>query len=720
MDHRRWVWWTTGLKVRFLLVGLGLLAWGRELLGQGCSDIGGTWDVVDQSTIVYNIGGQIQTQEVPAAGPLDIQQTGCQIHFVTEGMNPSDGSIIRMPRDGVVSGNVITFSGQTGVIIPGATCTDNQITGKGTITGNTMRVTNSGLVECSVQGIPIRVTVNGVSVFTRSASPAVTLSGEVRLDELNGSPLAGVTVRLGAGAMAVTDAAGRYSFANLQPGSHTATPELKGYTFEPASRTVTVTQSSSLAAFVGTRIPTLRLTRVWSYQQEGPQDGANFLPPVDSANPRESRGAGVVGNSVRYFILGARGDGFGHIMARFAMDPPDSPMKDRVVIRAVRADDPTRTPVDEAPSTVGEVVHLKVDLRAFSAPADVMKGFLAVGWIDLDRNGSFDPGAGEVLVQTEPLGVLLMISPAHYFAARTALTAGAIQDSVSPFNRTRHPIAANFLYAFADGSDPTLATLRSESRICDHGELDFNTGVEFGADGCGMIYQYDFHSRSRVGEAILRSHALGVAAAATINLNRQKIAEVFAADPNRTEYFVEMTGNEHKDREPTGSHLLTFGAEDPDLGLAFGTATLSDAWLEVRRDRPDRVEVHGDIVDLYDWNYEEGFLDRLGAAVQAGYPTLGRGGRVFRLVAGFHGEIPGIRTDELSALAARAPNPAESGIIVLRVTGLRDSIVSLQRSSNLTGWSEFRQVTLSNWVEEVEMPADETHPYHFYRAVSAN
>ncbi|NNJ13541.1 hypothetical protein EKD04_024765 [Chloroflexales bacterium ZM16-3] len=63
-----------------------------------------------------------------------------------------------------------------------------------------------------------------------------TVSGQVTL---NGSGLAGVTVSDGTRST-TTDSAGSYTLSNVPPGSYTLTPTKSGYTFNPATRSVTV------------------------------------------------------------------------------------------------------------------------------------------------------------------------------------------------------------------------------------------------------------------------------------------------------------------------------------------------------------------------------------------------------------------------------------------------------------------------------------------------
>jgi hypothetical protein len=142
-----------------------------SLLAQTCQDIGGQWLVEDNTTIIYNIAGQLTTNQTSGTGPLTIDQTGCNIHFISEAVNPVDGSIIQVPRDGTVTGNNVTYSGQAGVIIPGASYSVNLLQGNGVIDNNVITITNTGAVVASVMGIPITVTIAGVSRFTRPPRP---------------------------------------------------------------------------------------------------------------------------------------------------------------------------------------------------------------------------------------------------------------------------------------------------------------------------------------------------------------------------------------------------------------------------------------------------------------------------------------------------------------------------------------------------------------------
>jgi hypothetical protein len=92
----------------------------------------------------------------------------------------------------------------------------------------------------------VTVTVNGANVFGRNfvatAVGSFTYSISGTVTDSGGGALSGATMTLSGASSAttVTDTNGNYSFGSLADGSYTVTPSLTGYTFSPASLTVTV------------------------------------------------------------------------------------------------------------------------------------------------------------------------------------------------------------------------------------------------------------------------------------------------------------------------------------------------------------------------------------------------------------------------------------------------------------------------------------------------
>jgi hypothetical protein len=87
----------------------------------------------------------------------------------------------------------------------------------------------------------VMVTVQ-IALATEPASHAIR--GRVTLD---GTGLAGVTVSAG-GKSATTDAQGDYLLPGFAAGAYTVTPQLQGYAFAPAQRTVTIADADSVGA----------------------------------------------------------------------------------------------------------------------------------------------------------------------------------------------------------------------------------------------------------------------------------------------------------------------------------------------------------------------------------------------------------------------------------------------------------------------------------------
>ena len=79
-------------------------------------------------------------------------------------------------------------------------------------------------------------------------------------------------------------------------------------------------------------------------------------------------------------------------------------------------------------------------------------------------------------------------------------------------------------------------------------------------------------------------------------------------------------------------------ADDEDMHKSFGKARLSEIGVELTYSpalSPDLItvleaKVSGFHDDLYDWNYTYTRYDHDMAILQAGFPTLGGGGRIFR------------------------------------------------------------------------------------------
>ena len=79
-----------------------------------------------------------------------------------------------------------------------------------------------------------------------------TISGQIFNNQ--GQPLPYVTVSDSTNQVTTTDSLGNYTITGVFTGTYTITPTKEGYTFSPASRTVTVPPSAAGQDFVGSAV----------------------------------------------------------------------------------------------------------------------------------------------------------------------------------------------------------------------------------------------------------------------------------------------------------------------------------------------------------------------------------------------------------------------------------------------------------------------------------
>jgi pimeloyl-ACP methyl ester carboxylesterase len=98
-------------------------------------------------------------------------------------------------------------------------------------------------------------------VGAESGPPTYTISGHVR--DSNDNPISDVTVSAGAGGSAATNASGTYTLTGLITGTYTLTPTKAGYTFTPATRTVSVPPDATGQDFTGVGSAPIILIHGW-------------------------------------------------------------------------------------------------------------------------------------------------------------------------------------------------------------------------------------------------------------------------------------------------------------------------------------------------------------------------------------------------------------------------------------------------------------------------
>ena len=146
-----------------------------------------------------------------------------------------------------VSGTIAT-SGGTGIsgvsVSNGSTSVTTNASGQYTFSGlaNGSYTLTPSLSGYTFSPTSLAVTVNGANVtgqnFTGTAS-ATTFSVSGTVTTSAGAAISGVSVSNGSTSV-TTNASGQFTFSNLANGTYTLTPSLSGYTFSPATRSVTV------------------------------------------------------------------------------------------------------------------------------------------------------------------------------------------------------------------------------------------------------------------------------------------------------------------------------------------------------------------------------------------------------------------------------------------------------------------------------------------------
>ena len=426
--------------------------------------------------------------------------------------------------------------------------------------------------------------------------------------------------------------------------------------------------------------PTLRITRIWSDQV--PDIQFNSLPP------EASHGAGNWGNSLSLILMGARAeDDRGHVKCSIELDPPDSPLREKLVLRLVRLDGPGGNLADA-------VVNGETATFSTEVPGNVISCRIE-GWVDLDDNGQFDSDSGETL--TRAPGLFVIVSRAGYQAAISELRsktwhglAGAVL-----------PTAYRFLDSFLNGGVPEHATDNGFVSISAINDLDHNVGVQFGLGVVANAPEYQFGHHTDVANKVLASEAIRTAAFQAIAANRVAIDDTFQ-NPHTNEMTIPLA---------QGADPLSIEFQPPshgswsgwDLYYAFHFASLYQATITIKRDRPNSVSLRGTLTDTYDFRWNVGDLSSLACRVQAGFPSLGNAGGVFRVRVLLDGEVPNIRYDLEPSLHLLWSESSNGTGLVLECTHAPGSSNSIEYSTDLKSWQLLQDLSSTESVTTVNL-----------------
>jgi hypothetical protein len=120
---------------------------------------------------------------------------------------------------------------------------------------------------------------------------------------LNGAGLGQVTLTIAGVGTESSDGSGSYSFGQLANGTYTITPARAGYTFSPASQSVTVSGNGAVANFSAAAIPTYKIAGTVSAAGNG-AGLAGATVSVAAASTGAVSGSQVTDGSGHYTIAG--------------------------------------------------------------------------------------------------------------------------------------------------------------------------------------------------------------------------------------------------------------------------------------------------------------------------------------------------------------------------------------------------------------------------------
>lgn len=146
---------------------------------------------------------------------------------------------------GAAVGTKVTITGPSSTVVTTDGAGQYLVTG---LTNGTYTVTPSA-TGYTFTPASRTITISGANVsganFTSAVIPTYTVSGNV---SGAGGVIATVTLSGAASNSTLTDASGNYSFANLYNGAYTVTVTRSGYTFTPASRSITISGANVTGA----------------------------------------------------------------------------------------------------------------------------------------------------------------------------------------------------------------------------------------------------------------------------------------------------------------------------------------------------------------------------------------------------------------------------------------------------------------------------------------
>lgn len=353
------------------------------------------------------------------------------------------------------------------------------------------------------------------------------------------------------------------------------------------------------AVFAHARIGEIRSNQI-------PNARANFLPGGSGRDCNASA-------CKPYLVVGARSDGRLRILADVEAIGPSGLMVAGLRKKASFTSD--SAPASAVSFTTGTDLF-----RILST--DRPEDYIVVAGADVNRDGLLSDD--EVLDKSWHITgrYVIGISQSAYNAAKDDFTILANTLGLGVLD------ARSVLLAFNGGAAPNDSTTHTDTITFNSPYLQHNTGANWDANGNATIKRYRYGPASGFANHVYDSaHFAERVVADTLTRNADAILTALG-QTSASSVTVPF---------PVVAELNFPQTDSQNLFAAFGGAHFEgDITVTVARTffcaTVSSVRVTGQVTDLYDWDMDvtgAWFLDTWGAALQAGYPTLGTAGAIF-------------------------------------------------------------------------------------------
>lgn len=389
----------------------------------------------------------------------------------------------------------------------------------------------------------------------------------------------------------------------------------------------------------GLNLLPVELKKLWSDQLTGVE--ANFLSYVTPNQPASGLGTGR--RDKTYIFMGAaQSNNFdlkGHLKAKVSVPGPPE-LRNKILWRLAKKNGNSYTPENGSSSydSAGEIVTITLD----SPSADKSHYVLVAGY-DQDDNGQLSASEANFIPKYSWKG-------AEYDYEIKLVSRDRYDSGTSWLNTTANlwilfPRAKSCLRAFLDKSTPDGAS--AENTTIDRLEygLDHPVGIIFKANsssvgglphaGPGDSITAVFGAQSNMSRDVADSTTIHNWLHEKLDGKAAEVRAYFTSHPDEN-YATFNFNFDTKNGQGEEEGLIFY--PDTDLFLAIGKGTL-DANIQIEVNRGLQVQdliISANVFDLYDFDYdakEDGSSPEeveWAADVQAGYNTLGEGGRVYK------------------------------------------------------------------------------------------